>query len=299
MTMLMIIQQWLTELKHIRNYSDNTLRAYQADLENFLHFFRQHFGEDINLKSINKLQLADIRSWLTARLNSGISLVSNARAVSTLKHFIKYLMRKYNLDLANLLEIKSPKYQKRLPRPLTSNKIESLIENIKFDNNWINLRDAAVLVLMYGAGLRISEALNLNYADFPLPDVLTITGKGQKQRLVPILPIINTYIQNYLNTCPYSFIASDPLFIGQHKGRLNMRMIQKKVANLRQSLHLPSEVTPHALRHSFATHLLDEQADLRIIQELLGHASLSTTQRYMDISLQNLKDVYMKSHPRK
>lgn len=299
MTVLKIIRQWLTELKHIRNYSDNTLRAYQTDLENFLHFFRQHLGKDMGLKDINTLQLTDIRSWLTARLNHGILPTSNARALSTLKHFVKYLMQHHDLDLVHLLEIKSPKYQKRLPRPLTSNKIEDLIKNITLNNSWINLRDAAVVILMYGAGLRISEALNLNYEDFPLPDVLTITGKGQKQRVVPILPIINTYIQNYLNACPYSFTFGDPLFRGQRKGRLNMRMIQKRMAGLRQSLHLPSEATPHALRHSFATHLLDEQADLRIIQELLGHASLSTTQRYMDISLQNLKEVYIKSHPRK
>lgn len=299
MTVFKVVQEWLIELKHIRNYSDNTLRAYETDLNNFLDFYTYHLGKKIELEDIEALQLTDIRSWLSSRLNSGILPVSNARALSTLKHFVKYLMHHWNLDLVHVLEVKGPKHQKRLPRPITSNKIEDLLENITSNNNWINLRDAAVIVLMYGAGLRISEALNLNYEAFPFSDVLIITGKGKKQRAVPILPIINEYIQKYLDSCPYSFAPHDPLFVGQRKGRLSMRVIQKKIASFRPLLHLPPEATPHALRHSFATHLLDESADLRIIQELLGHASLSTTQRYMDVSLQNLKDVYIKSHPRK
>lgn len=299
MTLSTIIQKWLTELKYVRNYSDNTLRAYYSDLDHFLSFSQQHVGAEITLETLKTLQITDIRSWLTARLNQGISPVSNARALSTLKHFLKYLMKHHKVDVNHLLELCTPKYHKKLPRPLTYQKIDNLVNNITVANEWTDLRDAAILMLMYGAGLRISEALNLNYSHFPLSEILTITGKGSKQRIVPILPIINTYIEKYLKVSPYTLTATDPLFIGQRGKRLNMRIVQKKMAQLRALLHLPTDATPHALRHSFATHLLDEYADLRVIQELLGHSSLATTQRYMDVSMQNLKDIYTKTHPRK
>jgi integrase/recombinase XerC len=293
-----LIKKWLTELKHIRNYSDNTVRAYSIDLENFTRFLTQHIGQN-DVEGLKQLQLTDIRAWLTSRLNQGISPVSNARALSTLKHFFKYVMAHYQIDLAHLLELRTPKSPKKLPRPISVNKIDALIKTMEAEKNWTDLRDVALVILLYGAGLRISEALSLNHKDFPLPEVITMTGKGQKQRAIPILSIINVYIQAYLNHCPLVLTADSPLFVGQRGGRLNMGALQKKIAMLRGRLHLPDEATPHALRHSFATHLLDEHADLRVIQELLGHASLSTTQRYMDVSIQNLKDVYIKSHPRK
>ncbi|QOL19745.1 tyrosine recombinase XerC [Candidatus Bodocaedibacter vickermanii] len=298
MVLNIIIKKWLTELKHIRNYSDNTVRAYSIDLENFTHFLTQHIGQN-DVDGLKQLQLSDVRAWLTSRLNQGIAPVSNARALSTLKHFFKYVMAQCQIDLSHLLEMRTPKSLKKLPRPIGVNKIDTLIKTMEAKTSWTDLRDVALVILLYGAGLRISEALNLNYKEFPLSEVLVITGKGQKQRVVPMLPIINTYIQAYLDQCPIVLTADSPLFIGQRGGRLNMGMLQKKIAMLRTQLHLPDEATPHALRHSFATHLLDEHADLRVIQELLGHSSLSTTQRYMDVSLQNLKDVYTKSHPRK
>lgn len=292
------IHKWLGELKHLRNFADNTLEAYRLDMESFTAFIMMHLGQ-CDVEGLSKLEGADIRAWLTYRLNQGISQTSNARALSALKHFFKYMTRHYFLDLEHLLEVRSPKLCKRLPRPISLTKIDRLIETIKSEQSWMDLRDAALVVLMYGAGLRISEALSLTYQDFPLPEVFVITGKGQKQRAVPILPIINTYIQDYIKKCPFPFGLSDPLFLGQRGGKLSERMLQKKMAQLRGVLHLPDEATPHALRHSFATHLLDEHADLRTIQELLGHASLSTTQRYMDVSLQSLKADYMRSHPRK
>ncbi|MDP3935727.1 MAG: tyrosine recombinase XerC [Alphaproteobacteria bacterium] len=298
MALHILIKQWLTELKHIQNYSDNTTRAYSIDLKNFTSFLTQHIGPN-DVDGLKKLQLVDLRAWLTSRLNQGIAPVSNARALSTLKHFFKYVMANYQIDLSHLLELRTPKSPKKLPRPISANKIDMLINTMESEKDWINLRDVALVVLLYGAGLRISEALSLNYKDFPLPEVLIITGKGQKQRTIPMLPIINTYIQVYLDHCPIVLTSDSPLFVGQRGGRLNMGMLQKKIAILRARLHLPDEATPHALRHSFATHLLDEHADLRVIQELLGHSSLSTTQRYMDVSIQNLKDVYVKSHPRK
>ena len=298
MVLNILIKKWLTELKQIRNYSDNTVRAYSMDLENFTHFLTQHMGQN-DVDGLKKLQLTDIRAWLTSRLNQGIAPVSNARALSTLKHFFKYAMTHYQIDLSHLLEMRTPKALKKLPRPISVNKIDTLIKAMEGEASWTDLRDVALVILLYGAGLRISEALNLNFKDFPLSEVLVITGKGHKQRVVPIIPVINTYVQSYLEHCPIVLTADSPLFVGQRGGRLNMGMLQKKIAMLRAQLHLPTEATPHALRHSFATHLLDEHADLRVIQELLGHSSLSTTQRYMDVSIQNLKDVYTKSHPRK
>jgi integrase/recombinase XerC len=298
MALFNIIDKWLKNLKHIRNYSDNTVRAYRIDVENFVQFVAHHMGQN-DLEGFSKLQLSDIRAWLTARLNQGVSTVSNARALSTLKHFFKYLMANYSIELEHLLELRTPKSGKQLPRPISSDKINALIQMVEGEKKWADLRDAAVLILLYGAGLRISEALNLNYKDFPLAEVVIIKGKAEKQRAIPILPVVNTYIDAYLNRCPFSFLADSPLFVGCRGGRLNMGMLQKKMAKLRSLLHLPNDATPHALRHSFATHLLDEHAELRVIQELLGHSSLSTTQRYMDVSIQSLKDVYAKSHPRK
>lgn len=298
MVLNILIKKWLTELKHMRNYSDNTVRAYTVDLENFTHFLTQHIGQN-DVDGLKNLQLTDIRAWLTSRLKQRIAPVSNARALSSLKHFFKYVMIHSKIDLSHLLEMRTPKSLKKLPRPIGINKIDTLIKTMESKTSWTDLRDVALVILLYGAGLRISEALSLNYKDFPLAEVLVITGKGQKQRLIPIIPIINTYIQAYLDHCPIGLIAESPLFVGQRGGRLNMGMLQKKIAMLRSQLHLPDAATPHALRHSFATHLLDEHADLRVIQELLGHSSLSTTQRYMDVSIQNLKSVYIKSHPRK
>lgn len=292
------IEKWLSNLKHLRNCAENTLEAYRLDMNSFMEFIVMHVGNS-DIEALKSLQGADVRSWLTYRLNQGISQTSNARALSALKHFFKYMIRHHALDLGHLLEMRGPKLKKRLPRPITYSKIDRLIETLKSQAAWADLRDTALVVLMYGAGLRISEALSLKFQDFPLPEVFVITGKGQKQRAVPILPTINDYIQAYIQTCPLPFSAGDPLFKGERGAMLNERILQKKIAQLRTLLHLPAEATPHALRHSFATHLLDEHADLRTIQELLGHASLSTTQRYMDVSMQSLKEDYAKSHPRK
>jgi integrase/recombinase XerC len=293
-----VMDKWLCDLKYLRSYADNTLEAYRLDLESFNSFIIQHLG-GADVEGLEHLEGADIRAWLTYRLNQRVSQASNARALSALKHFFKYMIRHNSLDLGHLLEIRSPKLRKRLPRPISPSKIDNLIKTIESKEEWTDLRDTALVVLMYGAGLRISEALSLQFQDVPLPEVFVVTGKGRKQRAVPILPIINTYIQAYVQKCPFSFNSEDPLFKGQRGGKLNERILQKKIASLRTLLHLSAEATPHALRHSFATHLLDEHADLRTIQELLGHASLATTQRYMDVSLQSLKADYSKSHPRK
>lgn len=292
------LNQWLTHLSNARNYSPHTVRAYAQDLEHFCLFMEQHLNVSLTLSELEHLKQQDIRSWLSFRLQSGISQRSNARALSALKQFFNYLAQAHQVNINHLLQLKSPKQHTVLPRPIAFNKITQLISTLKKEANWTSLRDLTIVLLMYGSGLRISEALALNFAQFPFKDVLIINGKGQKERVIPILPIINDYAKAYLKTCPFSFQPDSPLFLGVQGKRLNMGMVQKRIAALRNELNLPKSVTPHAFRHSFATHLLDENTDLRIIQQLLGHASLSSTQHYMDVSLQNLKDIYHKAHPR-
>lgn len=299
MTPLILLGNWLTELKQIKNYSDHTLRAYGGDLENFFHFLQRH-GIDLNtLAAFETITVSDIRSWLTYRVKQGASHRSNARALSSIKHFIKYMIARCHINATHLLDMRSPKVSRQLPKPIPSEKILNLAEVVSDKGDWQDLRDRALIILLYGAGLRISEALNLNRDAFPFVDLLRIKGKGNKERLVPILPIINTYVDAYLKKCPHNLLATDPLFVGVRGGRLNMSLLQRKIAQLRSVLGLPANATPHALRHSFATHLLDEHVGLRDIQELLGHASLKTTQVYLDVSMQNLKDMYHKTHPRK
>ncbi len=294
-----LTKQWLTDLKHLKNFSSHTITAYQHDLEHLIQFLGQHLGETVSLNSFSKLTPSDLRAWLSDRHRKGISTTSNARALSATKTFANYLAKTQNLTIHAILDMRSPKLEEKLPRPLSHQHITSLLNNPISEVHWTNLRDTGAFTLMYGAGLRIGEALSLNYSDFPLPTVMTLTGKGNKQRAVPILPKINTYIQSYLNQCPFTFQLDSPLFIGKQGKRLNPGILQTSMRKFRLQFNLPDSVTPHALRHSFATHLLDENADLRTIQELLGHSSLSTTQRYTNVSLQHLKDAYRKSHPRK
>lgn len=292
-----LIKQWLTELKHVKKFSTHTLNAYENDITHMAHFLSEHIGTPLTLDTLQNLTLADLRAWLTQRHLDGISHTSNARAVSSLKTFARYIAKHHGVTLNPLLDLKAPKVERKVPRPLSHTQIESLVTTP--DDDWGTLRNTAAFILMYGAGLRIAEALSLNYSNFPLPKLITFTGKGNKQRAIPILPKINAYIQTYLDACPLPFSDSSPLFIGKHGDRLNPGILQTAIRQFRRRANLPDTVTPHALRHSFATHLLDENADLRTLQELLGHASLSTTQRYTDISLQQLKDVYRQTHPRK
>jgi integrase/recombinase XerC len=293
------VTQWLNQLTNIRNYSTNTIRAYSQDLESFLSFLNHHTNTIPTAHNLEQLTPKDIRAWLSFRLQAGSSQRSNARALSALKHFFNYLSKAHAINLTHLTNLKSPKKETSLPRPIAFEKIISVIEVLSEKKDWKNLRDLTIVLLMYGAGLRISEALNLNYSDFPFGEILVIKGKGQKQRAVPVLPIITQYAAAYVNACPLSFTPDHALFLGTQGKRLNMSVIQKRLVTIRQQLHLPADVTPHAFRHSFATHLLNEHTDLRIIQQLLGHASLSSTQHYLDVSLQSLKDIYHKTHPRK
>lgn len=292
------VNQWLNKLTTTQNYSAHTARSYAQDLDSFVSFISQHTNTPLTLTTIEHLTPQDVRAWLSHRLKNGISQRSNSRSLSAFKQFLNYLAKNHNININHLLQLKSPKQHTVLPRPIAFNKIMQLLKLLREDGNWKSLRDLTVVLLMYGSGLRISEALSLNYSHFPFRDILTIKGKGQKERVIPILPIINEYATSYVNLCPFNFTKDSPLFLGVQGKRLNMGVIQKRIATLRQELQLPKTVTPHAFRHSFATHLLDENTDLRIIQQLLGHASLSSTQHYMDVSLQSLKEIYRKSHPR-
>jgi integrase/recombinase XerC len=225
---------------------------------------------------------------------------SNARALSTVKSFFRYLEKDTGMENAAVFHIRSPKIKKSIPKALAEGQAEQALGEIKTmsKEEWINKRNLALLTLIYGCGLRISEALSLNYKDFPKGDSITILGKGNKQRAVPVLPVVKAAIEEYVAACPYPFEAKTPLFLGSRGGALDPAIFQRELRKLRTALGLPESTTPHAFRHSFATHLLSAGGDLRSIQELLGHASLSTTQRYTHVDKERLMNAYKNAHPR-
>lgn len=293
--------RWLDWLQHEKKVSANTSEAYDRDVSEFLSFLSGHFGKEISLDDLKTLKAADFRAFLAVRKRDGLTATSLARNLSSIKSFFKKLEKDKILHVPALSTLRAPKQPQRLPRPLTeadSRKLLSAVENDPDIDDWIKARDLAVITLLYGAGLRINEALSLNYKDMPTSDTLTLIGKGNKERLVPILPVIRTALSDYVNKCPYSFEAEDPLFRGKRGQRLGARQIQQRLMELRRQLGLPETATPHALRHSFATHLLGAGGDLRTIQELLGHASLSSTQRYTDLDTAKLLETYRRAHPK-
>jgi integrase/recombinase XerC len=292
-------QQWLIHLTSVRRYSLQTVETYTSELRAFFVFMDKHIAEPLQKSTFEELSLQDLRAWLNARLHQGVSHRSNARALSAFRHLVRYLIKHHNYSCDHLLEMQSPKMNKSIPRPISFDTIQKIFLELKGNGEWHSLRDVALCILMYGAGLRIGEALSLTCKDFPFSETTTLTGKGNKQRVVPILPMINQAIQEYLDTCPWPTFSQRPLFIGIKGAKLSPSILEKKIATLRKQLNLSESVTPHAFRHSFATHLMDEHVDLRTIQELLGHASLSTTQKYTSVSLNMLKDVIRHHHPRR
>ncbi|MFD2206752.1 tyrosine recombinase XerC [Kiloniella antarctica] len=293
---------WLKWHATEKRSSDKTLEAYGHDIRGFLYFLADHNGEITTLATLTSLETRDFRSWLAARAAREFSKTSTARSLSAVRGFFKWLNRR-ELIKNNALDIlRTPKRPHTVPKALTKDEARRVMhESSKLhDDSWIGLRDQAVLLLLYGCGLRISEALSLNQEDAPGPkqEILRIVGKGQKERLVPLLPIVIEAIATYQDACPYSKKTNDALFLGAKGNRLSARIIQLQTQKLRAILGLPETATPHALRHSFATHLLSNGGDLRAIQELLGHASLSTTQRYTDVDTEELLKVYDKAHPR-
>ena len=294
-----IYQDWLSNLRNIKGLSDNTLEAYKIDIIKFIYFLRNYLGNDPSLNDLRKLTNINFRGYLAEQKNLGISNVSIARQISSLKSFFNYLIKIKKIDNSPILNLKGPKQKKSLPRPIIADLAIEVIKEAKNidDEKWIGQRNQTILILLYGCGLRISEALNLNYSDITNNDYLIIKGKGNKERIVPIMDYIRDSIVNYIKVCPFEFSNSDPLFLGKRRKRLSPRIIQYALEKIRVSLSLPETATPHALRHSFATHLLENGGDLRTIQELLGHSSLSTTQKYTKVENSQLLNVYTKTHP--
>lgn len=289
-------ENWLT---NVRRASRHTVISYQNDLQQFFAFLSEHLGERVSLKHLQALEARDIRAWLASRAGD-YEAASTARALSTVKNFYRRLEQEGKVENAAIFHIRSPKLKKSLPKALQEDQAGQALEHIGalHEETWVNARDLALLTLIYGCGLRISEALSLKGGDVEGADSITITGKGNKQRVVPVLPLVKEAIADYMKQCPFGFEKTTPLFYGQRGKPLNPSIFQLQLRKLRNLLNLPESTTPHAFRHSFATHLLSAGGDLRSIQELLGHASLSTTQRYTHVDKERLLKAYGKAHPR-
>ncbi len=294
------LENWLTAEKSLKNAAQNTLAAYRADLLGFLGFIGSHFADSTGLGPLKSLEIRDMRAWMAHERGRGVSARSLARALSAVKTFYGWLAEQENFDATVVLATRSPKFKPKLPRPLAKDAARAMIEQVGdlATEDWVAARDIAVLTLLYGCGLRISEALGLSGADHPLPDTLRIIGKGGRERIVPVLPVAQSAVARYGALCPYDLGPAEPLFRGIRGKKLNARSIAKAMQIARAQLGLPATATPHAMRHSFATHLLSSGGDLRAIQELLGHASLSTTQTYTAVDTAQLMRVYQNAHPR-
>jgi len=287
---------WAAWLEGERRASPHTVAAYGRDLAFFLDFLAVHLGETPGLATIGRLVPADYRAYLAHRAAT-VERASLARGLSVMRGFVHFLDRRGLASSPALAVLRAPKLPVSVPKPLSVEDAAELVDAPE-GGGWQAKRDIAVLTLLYGCGLRISEALGLTRAEAPERDLLTITGKGQKARIVPVLPAVREAVTGYLALCPYPLAAAGPLFVGARGGPLSPRMVQRRMADLRHALGLPESATPHALRHSFATHLLGAGGDLRAIQELLGHASLSTTQRYTSVETERLLAIYEAAHPR-
>jgi len=296
------IEDWQAWLAFERRASPHTRAAYARDLAGFLEFMAGHLGGPPTLAGLSALRPADFRAWLAARAGRGLARSSTARALSVVRNLYRWLQTRSLGENPGLAAIRGPKLPHAVPKALSPEEAVESVEAVGelSDQDWSGKRDTAVLLLLYGGGLRIGEALGLKRRDAPArgQEALTVTGKGGKQRVVPLLPTVIAAIEDYVGACPHPLPPEGPLFLGQRGGPLGPRQVQQRMADLRGLLGLPESATPHALRHSFATHLLAGGGDLRTIQELLGHASLSTTQRYTEVDVAGLMAVYDRAHPR-
>jgi integrase/recombinase XerC len=296
------ISAWLDHLRAERRARPKTLEAYLRDVSQFMAFMTGHLGSPAGLDALASLEPADFRAFLASRRNDGNGSRTLARQLSALRSFYRFLERRGILSNPALASLRTPKIAHSVPKPLTAPAARAVIaaDALAHDETpaWIIARDAAVLTLLYGCGLRISEALGLTPSEARL-DPLVITGKGGRTRIVPVLPAAREAMERYRDLCPIPLPPDQPLFRGIRGGPLNARNIQLLIERLRGALDLPDSATPHALRHSFATHLMAGGADLRTIQELLGHASLSTTQIYTEVNTAHLLEQYAKAHPRR
>jgi len=291
--------RWSTYLHHDRRRSAHTVRAYVATAHRLVDFLERYRGEPVMPTDLNCLTAPDLRAFVAQRRLEGLGASSAARELSGVRAFLKYAAEQAG-ETPSLPRVRAPRRPRTLPRPAAPAEVVSLAEDAAEAANapWIGARDLAVLLLLYGAGLRVAEALSLTAADLPIRATLRVTGKRSKTRIVPIMPAVKEAIEDYVRQCPYPLSGAAPLFVGARGGPLNPDLVRRSVAAARRRLGLPDTLTPHALRHSFATHLLARGADLRALQELLGHASLSSTQIYTAVDAARLLDVYRHAHPR-
>jgi integrase/recombinase XerC len=305
-TIAIEMARWLSHLRAERRLSPKTVEAYTRDVRQCLEFLCEHWGTRVTLARFSLLEASDVRSFMAMRRADDIASRSLMRALAGLRSFGRFLEREGRGKVGALSAIRAPKVAKSLPKPIQMAAAKRLTDADErageTRETWILVRDAAVMALLYGSGLRISEALGLTRREVPRPgegDVLIVTGKGNKARMVPVLQNVLALIADYVAICPHHLAPDRPIFVGAKGGPLSPRIIQLAMERLRGALGLPDSATPHALRHSFATHLLSRGGDLRAIQELLGHASLSTTQIYTGIDSERLLEVYRSAHPRR
>jgi integrase/recombinase XerC len=290
---------WADHLTRDRRRSEHTVRAYLATAHRLIDFLAEHLGEAVSGRALTELQPTDLRAFLTKRRAAGIGNSSASRELSAVRGFLTFAAAHAGKD-ASVPKLKGPKKNRSVPRPISPQEAVSLAEDVAEDaaEQWIAARDFAVLMLLYGSGLRVAEALGLSGSALPLGETISVTGKRSKTRIVPLLLPVKQAIERYVSLCPFGIARDEPLFRGARGGPLKGEIVRRAVRKARVRLGLPERTTPHALRHSFATHLLGRGADLRSLQELLGHASLSSTQIYTAVDMAHLLDVYRHAHPR-
>ena len=295
-----VLQQWLVAQKNLCGVSKNTIDAYSRDVGGFLEFMTDHKGVQQGIMPLANVDITDMRSWMAFARSKGAGPRSVARKLSAVKNFYRWLSEKENFDPSAVLSVKTPKFSTKMPRPLSPEDAMDMLDALEVSsaNTWTSLRDQAVMKLLYGCGMRISEALGIVGECIPLGDTLRIKGKGGKERIVPVIKPVREAVSAYVDLCPFEIGHNDPVFRGARGGPLSPRIVQKSVSQVRMRLGLPATATPHAMRHSFATHLLDAGGDLRTIQELLGHASLTSTQKYTAVDTRRLMAVYNQTHPK-
>lgn len=297
-----LFSEWIAHLRDERRFAANSVEAYERDVSAFLDFLQSHLGGEADGRALAELEPRDLRAYLAYRRQGPDALAdrSISRALAAIRSFFRYLERRHGIANARLALVKGPRLKATLPRPVSEAAARNLISeaHAAARDDWIGARDAALMTLLYASGLRISEALALDGGDRPLPDTLRVLGKGGKERLVPLLAAAREAVERYAALCPFALTEDAPLFRAARGGAMTPRMAQALMQALRERLGLPSSATPHALRHAFATHLLANGGDLRAIQDLLGHESLSTTQRYTSVEVQKILQSYRRAHPR-
>ncbi len=292
---LLAWRKWLQVEKRV---SPHTLRAYLHDVSQFITFLSGHHGRALSLNDLSSADIRDFRAWLSRRAIDGAGAATRARSLSGVKNYLSWLDRQGIMHNPAIKTVRTPKQPHKLPRPLHKDQAFRLLDRPEGEESWIDVRNRALFTLLYGCGLRIDEALRLNVGDLPRNGFLRVMGKGRKERQVPVLSEVEAVLKQYRDVCPLAETPERPLFMGEKGKRLHQGVAQKIMREMRKTLRLPETATPHALRHSFASHLLQNGANLREIQELLGHSSLSTTQRYTEIDGKELLKVYNAAHPR-